>query len=349
MYADLNDTLGALKSRAVFCKRDFSQAPMAQFLEGVSKSSVKGQANIEEAAIAFYLSNHGFHLLESRYEASQEMLAPDAKLAKAHVALASSMGLRMFHYLLTISAEEAQFGTARNDRFHDFVESATSPAAAKWLKGIMDRGGGRGSLGSAKSVGDATMGQCVKALELCFRFAGWSGGFGGLPWAQIAETAGEVIRGTNSLELMVDKAFTLCHNNGAIFNKGHQFTTYRQDFYDILDIQASGQMPSAIHAGSSVTGMRSDSVKALHAGFAASFPEEFNAKFDPSKVKSMGEVRRKKMEAASKKANAFLASGGGFSAAAANSPPKRACDDLFTLDDLAAVSGSALPSQGFGL
>lgn len=347
MYGALSQTIGAIKSRAVFQRRDISATPMGEFLAKMNSSSIKGQENIEEAAVSFYLSNHGFHLIEAQYGQSEILPKDVQERCLRHVEHTSKMALRMFFYILVISAEEAHFGEARNDRFHDFVESSTSKDAAAWLQKVMgSKLRGSGHLGAPADVGAATLGECVKALELCFRFAQWHHGFGGLPWAQITETAGEVVRGTNSLELMVDKAFTLCHNNGAIFNKGHQFTTYRSEFYTILDIQASGQIPAAIHSKVNVTGFAGASVKAMHQDFEAMFPQEFTMKYDPSKVKSMEQVRAKKTAAAAAKAHAYISGGGGFGGGAApmgSAPPKRACDDLFTMDDLDAINAPKSP------
>lgn len=345
MYADLGQTINAFKSRAVFHKRDISQTPMREFLAHMKASSIKGNANIEEAAAAFYLTNHGFHLMESKFGGGEVLPARMAEAAAMHVSATTSLALRMLYYIVTISAEEAAYGSARNDRFFDFVESSTSKDARVWLEKIMGRSGRSGGvLGSEAMCGSATLGECIKATELCFRFAQWSHGFGGLPWAQIAETAGEVIRGTNSLELMVDKAFTLCHNNGAIFNKGHYFTHYRPDFYTLLDIQASGQIPGAIASKVNVGGLQSKSVAIFHEQFAKLFPDEFMIKYDASKVKNMESVRAKKAAAAMAKAHAFVSSGGGWAAGASspaqNAPPKRACDDLFSESDLSNISGN---------
>lgn len=341
MYAQLGHSLHSLKSRAVFQKRDISATPMAAFFESQKRSSVKGSLDIHESTVLFYLSNHGFHLIEGAHASGASMPQEMAGLAEDHVKLTSALGLRMFYYLLTISAEEAQHGTARNEGLFDFVESATSSDAAKWLRKIMSRklAGGH-CMGGAGDVGKATLGECCKAMEMCFRFAQWTPGFGGLPWAQIAETVGEVVRGTNSLELMVDKAFTLCHNNGAIFNKGHQFTHYAPDFYTILDIQASGQIPAAIKAQVGAPGMSSPKARALHRSFAEFFSQEFNPPYDPSKVKSMQAARDKKAKAAQAKALAFTSSGGGWGGAPAPAaPPKRACDDLLSADDLNLITG----------
>lgn len=345
MYAQLGHTLQAIKSRAVFQRRDISATPMADVLRHMKRPVFSGAENIEETAVSFYLSNHGFHLIESAVQATALMPDAMAALAEQHVRSTSAMSLRMFHYLITICAEEMPLGAARNEGLFDFVESTTSADASKWLRQLLSGGGGHGWRGALtpKAVGSATLWECCKALEMGFRFGQWSYGCGGLPWAQIAEVATEVVKGSNSLELMVDKAFTLCHNNGAIFNKGHQFTTYRSDFYAILDIQASGQMPAAVHSRVGVNGFCSPSVMRLHKSFAEIFPAEFHLPYDPSKVKSMEAVRMQKTAALAQKAKAFLGAGGGWGgggALAPAGPPKRPCDDLFTLEDIASLTGT---------
>ena len=348
MYANLEQTLGSMKSRAVFQRRDISATPMADFIKQMNKSNIKGMVNIEEAAIAFYLSNHGFHLVESKYELNELLSPRHNELVNLHINLTTEMGLRMFYYLMVISVEEAQFGTAKNSGLYTFIANSTSEDASKWVKKVLDRKINRGLFGDPKDVGQATLGECIKSLELVFRFASWTGGFGGLPWAQIAETAGEVVRGTNSLELMVDKSFTLCHNNGAIFNKGHYFSYYNSDFYNILDIQASGQIPAAIFSKNKTTGMQSKKVLDIFNQYAMEFPAEFQTNYNPNIVKDMANVRRKKEEVAAAAATSFLSSGGGWGASqpVIEGPPKRNCDDLFTLDDFASVYGA---KSGFGL
>lgn len=347
MYAESLTGLSSVKGRPVFQKRDMSGAPMANFLEVLADFDKKNkQASIQEETALFYLSNHGFHAIETKAQNGGALSPGQLRLASEHATRVTQMSLRMLCYLMVISAEEMGFGEPRNDRLYDFVESTTSADAAKWLKSVMERGGGRsGPLGSKASVGKATLGECAKALEMGFRFARWSPGFGGLPWAQIAATAGEAIRGDTSLELMIDHAFTLCHNNGAIFNKGHQYSHYPSDYYHLLDIQASGQMPAAIEAGQRVSGLQSASVKALHEQFKKELGDlkgYMESAYDASLVKSKEAARKKKEAAAAKAAAAFLSAGGGWGAAGAqqpSGPPPRACDNLFTIDDFNNVHG----------
>ena len=79
-----------------------------------------------------------------------------------------------------------------------------------------------------------------------FDHGSWSAGYGGKPWGQIARTANQFFTGHTSLEMLVDTAYTLAHNNGPMFNKGMLYQSYSQKFIMLLDIQRSGQIPELI-------------------------------------------------------------------------------------------------------
>ncbi len=335
MYAGSPGTLDWAKKRPVFQRRNFASTKMSDIAKIIAKHD-KEHAPIDEQAALFYLSSHIFHLIEGAAASSAGQIHPDhLDFVEEHIQRLNKLGVRMFSYLCVISAEEACFGRARNDGIWDFIESSTSADAAKWIREIVT---GRKGSGYFSGTGAATIGECLKAVEMMFRFAQWTPGFGGLPWAQITQTAQEAAEGVSSLELCVDKAFTLCHNNGAIFNKHHVFGHYSGSFYHLLDIQASGQIPGAIAAGIAVDGLKAASVKALCKRGKELFPEEFAKKYEPSKVKSMEAVREAKEKALAKKAAAFFSSAS--AAPAPTSPPKRPCDDLITLDQLQDIHKS---------
>lgn len=344
MYASMSQTIESVKSRVVFKKRSLYNTPMKEIHKKMKDFQKKygSNENIEEATTLFYLSNHGFHCIESSVTASEKLSKEKQALAEEHITRLNNLSLRMFYYLLVICAEEAAFGEAKNDGLYSFIQEETSEDAAKWIKGVLE--GSRGDY--FDKTGNATLGECMKAVEMTFRFARWHYGYGGLPWAQITQTAREVIEGHNSLELMIDHAFTLCHNNGAIFNKGHYFSHYKHEYYKLLDIQASGQIPAAIHSKLSVPGLNSKAVVDLHQRFAKIFPDEFKTAYDPSRVKSMEKVREAKAAALSKKAAAFISAGGGHSTGGTEEkrPPTRACDNLITMDQFDAISK---PGSGF--
>lgn len=330
MYAGSPGTIESAKSRPVFQRKRFADGKMSDIAKVIDRHD-GGRDAIDEQAALFYLSGHIFHLIESEAGRAGGDLAPDRKaFVEGHVKRINQLSVKMFGYLCVISAEEACFGEARNDGLWDFIESNTSADAAKWIKGLFSRDR---SSGFFAKTGSATVGECLKALEMGFRFGRWSPGFGGLPWAEIAQTALEAAEGVSSLELCVDKAFSLCHNNGAIFNKSHMFGHYSGSFYDLLDIQASGQLPGAIGKKVAVEGLRGAAVKELFEQGKRMFPEEFSQGYDPKKVKSMAEVRQAKEQALAKKAHAHFAS----AAAAPAGPPKRPCDDLITLEDLEGI------------
>lgn len=331
MYAGTPGTIEWAKKRPVFQRKSFASGRMSEIAKIIDRHDGK-RSKIDEEAALFYLSGHIFHLVEAEAAGAGGELAPDrAAFVEEHVQRLNSLGVRMFAYLCVISAEEAGFGEARNPGLWDFIESNTSEDAAKWIKGIFSRERERGFFAK---TGKASVGECLKALEMGFRFGRWHPGFGGLPWAEIAGTALEAANGESSLELCVDKAFSLCHNNGAIFNKGHVFGHYSHSFYELLDIQASGQLPGAIAKGLPVDGLKAASVKALFEQGKRMFPEDFARGYDPKKVKSMASVREAKAEALMKKAHAHLAAP---AAPVPEGPPARACDNLITLEELEGI------------
>ena len=334
MYANITGSISQIKNRPVFLKKDFSQLPL-EHVNNISKK-YKSKDNIDAWAAEFYLSNHIFHLIEGRFGQDAPLPKEYMEIVNRHVSRINELGIKMFLYLVIISAEEACFGEARNSGLWDFVSNSSSPAAAEYLKTLFNKSSGVGLLSSKNNV---LLGDALKAIEMGFRFGKWSLGFGSLPWAQITQTAHEIATGVSSLELGIDKAFTLCHNNGAIFNKFHIFNCYSNDFYTILDIQASGQMPNAINSKVKISAFGDKNVKELFELGKKLFPNEFLTPYDPSRVKSMEKVRRAKEDAAAKKTSAWLSSGGGGGGTSQlnDVPPSRACDNLLTLDEIEGI------------
>jgi hypothetical protein len=81
-----------------------------------------------------------------------------------------------------------------------------------------------------------------------FHTGKFSGGFGGEAWGAIADVLNDYVHGKLTAEMMLDTAFTLCHNNGPIFNKGMLYDGYTSDIYTILDVQRSGQVPQLVYS-----------------------------------------------------------------------------------------------------
>jgi hypothetical protein len=125
--------------------------------------------------------------------------------------------------------------------------------SAKYGKGIADFHKslkGQSSLGAAQSfqdkAPDTTVGKYTSFLSDIFFQGKYSGGYGGPAWGAVANVLRDFVHGKITAEMMMDTSFTLCHNNGPIFNKGMLFGTYGSDIYKILDVQRSGQIPQLV-------------------------------------------------------------------------------------------------------
>lgn len=343
MYAQNVNTFNAYYSSPLYSKINFENVPYEHICR--SMKECKGQKSIDATAVEYYLSSHALHLLQNKYPKEEQM--PEnvyLAISKQKESL-NEIAMRVFYYLIKICPEEAQFGQERNAGIYDFISNSVSPRAAEYAKSILSRGG--------SAPKDLTIYEALKSVEMIFRFAQWTPGFGGLAWAQITQVALEVVSGNNSLDLMVDKAFTLSHNNGAIFNKGHFFSMYTRDFYSILDIQASGQIPQAINE-KKISGHDNEDVKNCFKLFLPFCQKEFKAPFDVKRVKSMEKVRQAKEAALQKQISAYYNkhSGHGHSGSAQNKieqtgPAVRLCDTIISVDDYEDLRSESTFKQGF--
>lgn len=304
----------------------------------------KGHENIDATAVEYYMSNHALHVLQSRY--GNETILPSevsAAMTEQKERL-NRIALRMFAYLVYIGEEEARFGSARTPALFDFIGNSVGQGGSEYAKAILER-----SSSVSKERANLNIGQALKVVEMIFRFGQWSPGFGGLAWAQIVNVAQEVVQGSNSMDLMVDKAFTLSHNNGAIFNKGHVFSMYSSHFYSILDIQASGQIPQA-YKSSGISAFKDVHVKQCYERFLPLCREDFEKAFDSKKVKSMEAVRAAKEKAQQQKIAAYYAKHSGSHSGTVQkvqAPPVRACDNLISVDDYESLREESTHRQGF--
>lgn len=85
------------------------------------------------------------------------------------------------------------------------------------------------------------------ALATAFTTYKYSGGFGGKPWADVSTCVENLFSGVIAPSMMMDTVWTLCHNNGPIFNKGYLYNQYNlESLQNILDCQRAGLLPELI-------------------------------------------------------------------------------------------------------
>ena len=233
-------------------------APLNKYLGGSKGEHLPLQppsnpvSHPELDALRFYLANHAVSLVRQQFE-PYEPLGDKLEVLEAYHHTLANLAPRMFYYLLLICTRESrhvrdaenspkikklrdQYGDVILD-FHSSLRGESSMSAARKLQHYPPH---------------APIDQYARFLRDVFYSGKFSKGYGGPAWGRVADVLCDYVTGHISAEMMLDNAFTLCHNNGPIFNKGMLFNNYTSEIYRILDVQRSGQIPQLIDSGGAV-------------------------------------------------------------------------------------------------
>lgn len=247
----MTDTLAYHRSRPFLRNLDLSQVPVGavstqwgpvqEFLKEKDGSVCKAP---EEDALWFYMSYHAmFDIQQNVHE--YEPLGGFMEYVERYHEMMQVKSLRMFYYLLMITTRESRHAHPGNvltsiwkeypdsiKQFHQSILNNNEMVAVDMLAG---------------DPPDVPLGIYTKFLTDQFNTAKYSGGFGGEEWGKTASCLNEFVWGHMTAEMMMDTAFTLCHNNGPIFDKGMVFSSYDAgEIRKILDVQRSGQIPQLV-------------------------------------------------------------------------------------------------------
>lgn len=228
----------------------------------------------EYDALNFYLLNHGFSLLQQRYHRN-EPLGKDAELADRYFTTVADATQRAFYYLLLICTRESRHQKGGGSYSQQFQSKFGGAIYSFWcsIKGVNSHSA---ALKLRQSPPDCSLGEYTESLVWGFYNGSYSGGFGGPAWGAVADCLHAFVTGKYSAEMMLDTVWTLCHNNGPIFNKGMLYETYSSDLKTILDVQRSGQIPQLVrdHAtGTKYISKISKEQEDLNQLLLARFPE----------------------------------------------------------------------------
>lgn len=226
---------------------DYSHASLVELAK--SCNAYKSNATLqvpEDDAISFYLLNHGMALV-LQTTSKWEPLGTKFHFVDLYYNKVSSMAARMFHYLLLICTRESR-------HVHD-TEAAKKKLQEKYGTEFEMLWTFTKSLSGSSSAVEkflnhppkVKVGTYVTWLVDVFYKGSFGGGYGGKAWGGIADVLHAFCTGKYSAELMLDTSYTLCHNNGPIFNKGMLFHNYdSSEIIKILDVQRSGQIPKLV-------------------------------------------------------------------------------------------------------
>jgi len=244
-------TLGFYSSSIIKTHRSIKDVPARSLAERLDKyySDSATLPAPEGEALKFYYLNHAFSELQNKFLPDEPLDEKCIELLDYHDRLVSDSAVRMFYYLFVICIRETR---------HLGGYSAISPNLVKnWgkdaadiVQSIPDNSSQAMKMAAtpSKFKNNVKIGDICGALVQSFYEGSWGGGFGGTAWGGIADVLYKFVIGEYTAEMMLDTAFTLCHNNGPIFNKGMLYKTYGNQIYKILDIQRSGQIPQLIES-----------------------------------------------------------------------------------------------------
>lgn len=308
MKQSLNkDTLAyQIGMRPALQHRDMSALPLTPAVDAIT--NLLGRSNIysvveaspvdsesvvgspERDALIFYLMNHAVTLVRQRHHV-YEPLGKYLPIVEAYHLELAARASRMFAYLLLICTRESR---------HDRTDVKSSPYGwlsskyGKEVTGFHTSLKGKSSLQAAgifqANPPPVTLGAYTNFLSEIFHQGKYHHGYGGKAWGAVADVLRDFVHGKITSEMMMDTAFTLCHNNGPIFNKGMLFNSYSSEIYLILDVQRSGQIPQLVATKQS-SSTNDSKVASLWSWCHDLLGEEFNGYVDWFLVEELGAMK----------------------------------------------------------
>jgi hypothetical protein len=292
---DPKDTLAYHGSRILCTHRDMSKVPckaVAYAMQAYMKGDQHADTVPESEALWFYGMNHGVALIAAQ-RAPLEPLDPwENNFLMAYHTQMAQKAVRAFYYLVWICTREARHNHSLEKDLPKIGELFGEPMQ-KFLTGI--KGGEAGiSKKFLEAPPDATIGVYCDALRWTFYHSKWGGGYGGKAWGKVTDCLCRFVSGEFTAEMMLDTIWTLCHNNGPIFNKGQFYACYESDYVvkRILDIQRSGQIPEAVLHDDKCKGFAHNNLSELMSQLNARFPGKIGDYVDWMKVEALGSVQK---------------------------------------------------------
>lgn len=243
---DQSNTLAYINSRIATTKRDMSMVPLSSVVTALAKykENDKYPSTAPDAeALMFYGLNHAHALISAKRHPHEPLSSWEQEILSYYHREMHRIAVRAFYYLLIICVREIRHCKSGSD-FYGSLITDFNPAAVNFLAAK----GGEGDIHAAlmKHPPACTLGQLSETAQFIFNKGSWNSGYGGPAWGEVTDCLTKFINGTYSPEMMLDTIWTLSHNNGPIFNKGHFYQHHSQHLLMILDVQRSGQIPELI-------------------------------------------------------------------------------------------------------
>lgn len=210
------------------------------------KVPTKRTSNPEVDALLFYFLNHAIAVATKKMH-PLESLGRYLPLYEEYNLMLAEQTRRMFYYLVAICTRESRHNKAGSSSSSwTAMQQKYGNAAYDFHFSIKGKGSEQAVEIFCETPPIMSLGRYTEYLCDSFYKGDYSSSFGGKAWGGIADVLRKFVHGEYTAEMMLDTAFTLCHNNGPIFNKGMFYDSYTHEIYKILDVQRSGQIPRLI-------------------------------------------------------------------------------------------------------
>lgn len=213
-----------------------------RYLSMYSTSATYWPAN---EAVKFYFANHLMAELQKKVN-PEEPLGKYEPLVEQYSETVLYGSLHMFAYILLICGRESRHcphGASTISKVTPKVHPKVQGLILK-IRGTNNNLVERVTLNS--DLKGLTMREYLSSMKHVFKSSGFSGGFGGLAWAKIANIALMFVEGEISTEVFYDSAWSARHNNGTIFNKEYIYHSDTIHLKHVLDCQATGGIPALV-------------------------------------------------------------------------------------------------------
>ena len=277
--------------------QDLKDVPLKTFATHVRDFLNQSKNTPETDVLKFYFLNHAFLTISSKYSPLEPLPKPLEDLLEYRTRAIPAICSRVLcHTFLTLLYEMNWLHpeVSENDRFYVDMEHRFGRDLAQH----MTQGGGGGfSLGRMGNFDklNTTCGEYVRAL---FNVYTTSNHFHAIAkdkqWIAIATVPYEFFMGQTSPEGVCDKAFSLFHWGGSIFNKNILYKVNTNEMMHLLDVQDSGQIPNWLRENKKSRFVDKDLEKIFQA-FESYFPEEVKAPVSKEKIAQAQKLRDQKL------------------------------------------------------
>jgi hypothetical protein len=241
------NTLAYFNAAPQVHSNDLSNIPVSVFSAATKKYREScGLSHPHNDALVFYALNHCASVIRKSYTPNEPLPAWAVTVLNLYTQELSSQGLRMLHYILSITTREMRHLPTPSTQFWAKVEEKFGTPAKEFLQSIRSVSEMAAVERYMSHPPSCTVGQYIGMMSHGFYKGGFGGSFGGPKWGNIADAAASMLTGQTSMEMLVDTGYTLAHNGGPIFNKGMMYHGHNHTLLTILDVQRSGQIPDLL-------------------------------------------------------------------------------------------------------